>query len=304
MSTFYPARADYNAGIISVDQALNNPTVIEARVAEIAEKHLIVDNIFTPGGEVSGGAVIYSPVTEKHLFTENDVADRQPGDEYPVLYSARPESQLARVQDFGGKFAVSDEARRRNNSIDFDNDVTRLANTISRKINTRAVETLQAAITGGDVVEIQAAAGWDDVVLDGAPTSITAPKNRPTADIANAIAEVEARDLGVTYQRMLVNPLTLANLRIAYGASLGTMLDDFGLELFSSVHVPATSAFLVDHRQAGFVRYEESLTIATWRDEEHRQTWTQGYAMPVMGVTLPAAVAVITGVDASAAPAA
>lgn len=68
MSSFYPAHADYDNGVISVDQALNDPTVIEQRVADVAGKNLIVDSIFTEGGEVSGGTVIYSRITEKHLF--------------------------------------------------------------------------------------------------------------------------------------------------------------------------------------------------------------------------------------------
>jgi len=35
--SFYPARADYKDGIISIDEALSTPTVIESRVAEIAQ---------------------------------------------------------------------------------------------------------------------------------------------------------------------------------------------------------------------------------------------------------------------------
>lgn len=296
MSSFYPAHADYDNGVISVDQALNDPTVIEQRVADVAGKNLIVDSIFTEGGEVSGGTVIYSRITEKHLFAENDVAERMPGDEYPALYSSRPEAQLARVQDFGGKFAVSDEARKRNNAIDFDNDVTRLANTITRKINRVAIETLDAVIDADENVQLAVLSPWNGVQLDGATP--TAPGDRPHAHIADIFSLAENLELGIEYKRMIVSPATRAMLRTIYGTGLKAMLEDFGLELISSPYVTDDKAFLVDPNNAGFIRYEESLTVTTWRDEEHRQTWTQGYAVPAMGITLPAAVATIHGITA------
>jgi len=293
---FYPGHADYKDGIISVDQALNDPTVIEQRIAEVAEKDLLVSSIFAEGGDVQGGAVIYSKITEKHLYAENDVTERQPGDEYSVLYSAQPEVQLARVRDFGGKFAVSDEAKKRNNAIDFDNDTTRLANTITRKLNRVAVETLNAAVDAGDTIAVGTPGIWDDVQLDGATP--TEPGLRPHAVIADAFALAENTELGIEYSRMLVSPLTRATLRTVYGTGLKPMLDDYGLELISSTFVDDSTAYLVDPQQAGFVRYEDPLTVNSWRDEAHRQTWVQGYAMPVMGITLPAAVATIHGIKA------
>lgn len=291
--SFYPGKADLNNGIISVDQALNDPTIIEQRVAEIAGKNLIVDSIFTEGGEVSGGTVIYSKITEKHLFTDNDVANRQPGDEYPVVYSSKPEAQLARVQDFGGVFSVSVEARRRNQSIDFDSDVTRLSNTIARKINRVAIETLDAVIAAEENIQLAVTEPWTGVQLDGATP--TPPADRPHAHIADAFSLAEQLELGIEYSRMLVSPETRATLRTIYGTGLGAMLEDYGLELISSPYVTNDKAFLVDPGSAGFIRYEEGLTVTSWEDQAHRQTWVQGYAMPVMGVTLPAAVATIHG---------
>ncbi|RSZ64419.1 hypothetical protein EAH68_05345 [Corynebacterium hylobatis] len=294
---FYPGQANVDNGRITVDQALKFPASIEQRIADKATPNLVVDNLFSAdSGPVTGGAVIFSKITEKHLYTENDVADRQPGDEYPVLYSTRPESQIARVQDFGGKFAVTDEARTRNNTIDFDNDVTKLSNTITRKINQRAIETVQAAQEADEVLTLPATAAWDTTILDGDPTTITPPRERPTADLAALFAVNEDRDMGVVFTKLLVNPSTRADLTIAYGEKLTPMLKDFGLQLVSSIYVPKDNAYVVDPKSLGFVRYEESLTVRTFRDEHHRQSWVQGWAMPVMGVTFPAALGVISGI--------
>ncbi|MCT1863393.1 major capsid protein [Dietzia cinnamea] len=292
----YPGHTDLNGNLITVDEALNHPTVITERLADLTFDTVLVDKVFsTIGQPVSGGAVIYSQITEKHLFVDG-VADRKPGDEYPVIFSDKPEAQLARVQDFGGKFAISDEARRRNNSIDFDNSVTRLANTITRKLNSRAIETLDAALAtlddGGEI----AGHPWTDLALDGATP--TAAAERPTADLAAAQLAADEDELGVTYSMLLVHPRQRAALATAYGEKLTDVLTAAGLTMHTSTQVTAGTAYVIDPGTVGFVDYEQPLTTETWDDREHRQTWLQSYAMPVMGVTSPRSVRKITGLAA------
>ncbi|PAY24653.1 hypothetical protein CEY15_02330 [Dietzia natronolimnaea] len=292
----YPGHTDLNGNLITVDEALNHPTVITERLADLTFDTVLVDKVFgTVGQPVTGGAVIYSQTTEKHLFVEG-VADRKPGDEYPVIFSEKPDAQLARVQDFGGKFPVTDEARRRNNSIDFDNAVTRLANTITRKLNSRAIETLEAALgtldDGGEI----AGHPWTDLALDGATP--TPASERPTADLAAAQLAADEDELGITYSMLLVHPRQRAALATAYGERLKAVMDAAGMTLASTTQVPAGTAYVVDPGTVGFVDYEMPLTSETWDDREHRQTWVQSYAMPVMGVTSPRSVRKLTGLAA------
>ncbi|AWT27313.1 hypothetical protein Csp1_25650 [Corynebacterium provencense] len=293
--TFYPGSAGLTGNLLTVDMALRNPTHIEQRVADIAERDLLVDSVFTEGGPVEGGAVIYSEIDEKDLYTDTDVADRAPGDEYIIVNSTDREPRVARVQDFGGKFAITDEARDRNDTVELDNATTRLANTITRKVNQRVIATLTAAISKANVYS--RTSGWDKVILDGVPDTITAPALRPSADLATLTAAAEKLDIGIEYTRLLVSPDGHRDLRIAYGTGLKAMLDDFGIDLLVSNSVPADRAFLVDPKQLGFVRYERPLTVTTWRDEATRTTWVQGYCLPTMGITLPAALGVVIGTN-------
>ncbi|WP_066586303.1 major capsid protein [Corynebacterium provencense] len=293
--TFYPGSAGVTGNLLTVDMALRNPTHIEQRVADIAERDLLVDSVFTEGGPVEGGAVIYSEIDEKDLYTDTDVADRAPGDEYIIVNSTDREPRVARVQDFGGKFAITDEARDRNDTVELDNATTRLANTITRKVNQRVIATLTAAISKANVYS--RTSGWDKVILDGVPDTITAPALRPSADLATLTAAAEKLDIGIEYTRLLVSPDGHRDLRIAYGTGLKAMLDDFGIDLLVSNSVPADRAFLVDPKQLGFVRYERPLTVTTWRDEATRTTWVQGYCLPTMGITLPAALGVVIGTN-------
>jgi hypothetical protein len=291
MIGFYPGSIGLDGDMITVEQALNSPTRIERRIADIAEKDLLVDTVFTEGGPVEGGAVIYSQTTEKDLYVDGDIAQRTPGEEYQVVYDQEPEPQLARVEDWGSKFSVADEKRDRNDTVEFDNQVTRLTNSIVRKINRRVIDTLTAAIPVSNLLSTTNV--WADTILDGDPASITPPKRRPTADLAVLIAAAEKMDLGIEYSTLLVNPDTHRDLRIVYGKDLTAVLEDLGLTLRSSNSVPVDRAFIVDDRQVGFVRYEHPLTVTTWREEATRRTWVQAYAMPSMGVTLPAALGTI-----------
>lgn len=299
--SFYPGSASTTGSGLTVDQALREPTIIEERIAHLAEGQLFVDQIFTQDATpVEGGAVIYGRVLAKHRFTTEDSAPRQPGAEYQMLYRLRPELRTAAVQDFGGKFAVTDEAIRRNRTADLDNDVTALTNTIVRKINTEAISALSAAIEETQdhgLIEVAASLPWDEASATGAPDKQTGARGLPAASIATAIATAEAADETATFNRLLVSPKTRADLRICYGVHLGGLLEDLGLTLLSVKGLPEGTALLVDQGRVGFVRYETPLNVVTWRDEAHRQTWVQAYACPVIGVTNPSALAVIRGVD-------
>ena len=291
----YPGSADYQDGLITVDQALNNPTIVTERIADLTQDTILVDSVFSSIGQpITGGSVIYSPVTEKHIYVEG-VADRKPGDEYPVVLSDRPEAKLARVQDFGGKLSITDEARDRNDSIDFDNAVSRLANTITRKLNTRALETLTAAFDGTDngAPDVLAAAeSWRLAVRTGATP--TPPMELPAGTFAEAQMLADEFEMGITYSLAVMNPQERASLVALYGAELKPLLDSIGLTITTSMQVPRGQFFMLDPGEVGFVSYERQLTTETWDDREHRQTWLQSYAMPVMGVTNPRAVMRIT----------
>lgn len=294
---FYPGRAEAHNGVLSIDEVLADPTVISDRIADIAGQDLLVEKVFSQdNAPVSGGTVIYSKTTQKHLYTSNDVADRQPGDEYPVVYSDRPELEIARVEDFGGKFAVSDEARRRNLNIDFDNDVTRLANTVTRKLNQRAIETIEAAEESGETINYAAAfdtRAWWDVKLEGNSADITPATDRPTAAISMMFQEAQETELGINYTHILMSPWQYAGAQAVYGDKLAPTFEQFGLEPVISTNINQDKMYLVDQGKAGFIKYEMPLTVDTWRDHAHRQDWIQAFAMPVMGITLPAAIAVI-----------
>lgn len=279
---------------LTVDTALKQTQRITKRIADLTLQKFIVDRIFASSGvSVASGAVLFDKVTQNELYLSRDVEERAPGAEYPVVGSERTQPDVATSEDWGGKFWISDEAVKRNDKVHFDNQVTQLANTIVRKVNTRAVATLETAIAAIGGAGVVPGNDWSDVTLTG--TSPTPNNQRPFADFAKVQLAADVEELGVTYDLWLLNPQELHNLRVAYGPDLDAILQDANIELFPSNRVVAGTAYAVARNQVGFLDYEEGLTSESWREQKTRRNWVQSWVKPIMGVTNPYSIKKVTG---------
>jgi hypothetical protein len=283
----------YSGNTLTVDTALNQPTRITRRIADMTLQRLIVSSIFAPGGSVSGGAVVYDQALLNELYLDRDVERVAPGDEFPIVTSVRQAPNVAEVEKWGGKFWVTDEAKDRNDVTTFNNQVTQLGNTIVRKVNTRAVETLETAITALGGAGTFGGQDWTAVVTGG--SSQTNSSAWPAADFAKAQMLADVEELGVVYDLWLVNPLDKAQLAIVYGSALAGVLDSFGIAMFSSNRIAAGTAYAVARGQVGEIRIEKPLGTETWREQKTERTWVQSSTRPVMYVTNPYSIKKITG---------
>ncbi len=279
---------------LTVDMALKQPGRITKRLSDLTLQKFIVDRIFASSGtSVASGAVIYDQLTRNELYLTRDVEERAEGAEYPIVGSDRTEPKVAQSEDWGGKFWITDGAVRRNDKVFFDNQVTQLANTIVRKVNQRAVSTLEAAIAELGGAGVVPGNDWSDVTLTG--TAPTPNNQRPFADFAKVQLAADVEELGVTYDLLIVNPQEKHNLRVAYGPELDEVLKDAGIELFASNRVTAGEGYMVARGQVGFLDYEQGLTTETWREQKTRRHWVQSSVMPIMGVTNPYSIKKLTG---------
>lgn len=168
---------------LTVDLALKQPTRIRARIANLAASNLLIDKFFRGlGSPVSGGGMLYSVLKATDFFT-TDVRQRGAGDEYEIVRGVDPETRLAKPEDWGGKFRITDEQRGRNEISYLDQNTTQLANTIARKLDTRAMEVVQAAVTGDNVVPGH---DWGNLTFVGPEANLTPSALRPTADFSAA----------------------------------------------------------------------------------------------------------------------
>ncbi|MBU8834601.1 major capsid protein, partial [Mycolicibacterium goodii] len=279
---------------LSVDMAFANPGRITKRLSDLTLQKFIAPELFgSPGTTTTSGAIIYDTITINELYTKNDVEQRGPSDEYPIVQGERGAPQVAQSEDWGGKFWMSDEAIRRNDKIQMDRLTTQLANTIVRKVNQRTVAVLDAVIASLGGAGVVPGHDWGSAELTG--TSPTPMAERPFADIIAAQLAADVEELDYNYNVWIMNPQEYANLRIVYGPDLNTILEDAGISTFRSNRVTPGTAYAAVRGGVGFLGYEQMLQTETWREPATKKNWVQSSVLPIMGVTDPYAVKKVTG---------
>lgn len=295
--TAYPLAAPTLSGnTLTIDTALEQPKRITRRIMDLTLQRFIVDRIFATGGEARTGSVVYDQATTNELYTDRDVERVGPGDEFPIVGSQRPVPKVALAEKWGGKFFVTREAKRRNNITFFNNQVTQLGNTVVRKVNTRAVETLEAAIAALGGAGTFVGHNWSTVVTSG--TSQTNNSGWPAADFAMAQYLADTDELGVTYDLWLVNPKQKMDLVTAYGSDLNGVLAAAGIdEMFASNRISNGTAYAVARGQVGALDVEQGLETETWDEKSTQRDWVQSSVVPVMYVTNPYSIKKVTGLN-------
>jgi hypothetical protein len=279
---------------ITIDTMLQQPTRITNFLQDLTLQRFILDRLFTSEGGVTGGAVVYDLVTENELYLDRDVEPVSPGGEFPIVTSTRRAPKVAQVEKFGGKYYFTDEARDRNDQSAFRNENIKLANTIVRKLNARAIEVVTAAIAGNGGLSEFTGNDWSEAIPNGSDP--TAPALTPGADLGKSQLIADQRELGIQYNVVLMNPVQLNEMRLFYGASLQQMLIDNGFdEAYASNRVPAGTVYYVAEGQLGEMRLEQALATETWRENGTERTWVQSSVRPVMFVNNPFAVIRSTG---------
>lgn len=281
---------------LTVDAALNTPTIIRNQIARLADPQILLPKLFREyGAKVQGGGILYNSVQASDFFTAtNNLEQRIPGAEYAIVEGVDPDPKLAVVEDWGGKFQVPEEAILRNNVNYLDQQTTQLANTITRKLDTRTVTALGAA-----GIASVAFTSWSNLTFVGPLDAITPSGARPTAAFAAAQALADLEELGVKHDLLIMHPNEAEALRTAYAEDLDRMLTSAGFTegMFVSARIPAGTVYVCQKGNVGTVGFEVPLTVETWRDYNTRSWWVQAFAVPAFAVDRPFAAKTIVGVQ-------
>lgn len=287
---------ELNGRQLTVDVALRQPNLLKARIAQLADADLLLPKFFRQlGAPVQGGGLLYSVIAASDYYA-SDVEMRTPGAEYRVVEGVDPTPQIALVEDWGGRFQVTDEQITRNAVNYLDQQTTQLANTIARKLDMRAVAALQAANIG----TFAPATGWDDLTFVGPLTDLTASADRPTAHFAEAQEMADLEELGVHHDILVVHPEQARQLRTAYAEGLDDMLTSAGFTegMFANPRVPIGVAFVAQEGMVGTVGFESAgLVVEVYDDRSTRSKWVQAYAVPAIAVDRPYAAKKITALS-------
>ncbi|MBM4726054.1 hypothetical protein ERC79_02595 [Rhodococcus sp. ABRD24] len=289
----YSLLPDLQGRRLTVDVALQQPTILRNRIAELADPQLVLDKFFTSSGQkVEGGGILFSIIKASDFYTANDVEKRGPGREYAVVEGVDLEPKLATVDDWGGKFQILDEQINRNDVSYIDQQTTQLTNTIVRKLNDAALAAIEEHIGAENTL---AGHNWSNVVTVGPEADLTPNSERPSADLSAAQLAATMQELGVVHDLLVMHPTQEHALNVAYGDKLAAMLESAGVSKFVTPRVQPGVAYALKKSEAGVVGFETPLTVESYDDRATRSKWVQAYAVPAFAVEKPYAVKKLTG---------
>jgi hypothetical protein len=281
----------------SIDFLLQNPGRVTRAVANIVLQQFFVDQIFSPAGPISGGAVLYDQLVSNDLYANRDVRAVEPGQEFPIVAFDRGAPLTAQVDKIGGKFPVTDEAIRRNQGGRVNRAILQLANTINRKIQQRALAELQAVITAKG--RTAAGTNWTTVSTTTAANLTTAVG--PLSDLTKIEEQNEITELGYSYDYAIFHPTDWRKFRLAAGgtnAEARAVLADSGITgTWVTNRKTVGSVYFLARGMVGELGFEVPMFTENWRDPEGRQqTWYQTSVNPIVYVTDPFALIELTGI--------
>jgi|SRR5262252_7903255 len=266
---------------MTVDMALKSPTRVTRTLMDLTLQRFFADRVFANGGGVTGGAVVYDELIANDLYLDRDIDRVAPGDEFPEVVSSRRAPVVAEVEKWGAKFWVSIESRDRNDTSVFARNVQQMANTITRKINMRAVEVLEAAVQKSPN-RLVTGNSWGAVVTAGSGASNS--NVWPGYDMARAQMLAEQDELGIVYNLWILNPTEYLQLARIYGSGLNDLLASLGISIFVTNRITAGTAYVVQERAPGQMRIEQPLATEQWYQEENQRYWTQSSVRPLFFV--------------------
>lgn len=291
--------ATVSGNTITVDQALNSPTRILRDIARLTDQRFFASRVFSAGPNVEGGSVLFElpPSTATDLFAERGFQEVAPMEEAPVLTFLRGVPVVAKPRKLMGKFPVSKEARRRNDTRLITRAMNQAANTLALTLDSMAVAVLQAAITANS----RTLAGQSWATAAGTTMTTRSGTNVAAADLLAARKQVTVESRGRELDSILINPnqeLSLAQAAASMGITIDQIFATAGIRnWFSSQRVTAGTAILYEEGQVGGWSNEFPLEQTTWVEEKtDNTTWFQWSISPAMFIDDPYGIVQLTGI--------
>lgn len=241
---------------ITVDDALNQPQRITRDIADLTMQRFYMDRIFTPGGGVTGGATLFERpnALATDLYSDRDVKEVAPGEEFPILSFVRGVPMIARPRKIGGKWFITREARKRNDTVLLTRYMRQTANTIRRRIENMGLAELAAVITAES--RFRTGTSWS--AFAGTAVQSRTGTTGPVADLIAARYAVDLEERGHDLTGAILHPNQALSLQQAYpGIAIGTLLAEAGI----------TEYFVTPRQTAGTVTLYEPGGVGVWQNE-------------------------------------
>jgi hypothetical protein len=305
MPHIYPAPAPVIAGdTITISRFLNNPTVVQRRVRDLALNRFLGDVLLTGRYETSGGSILYEQGESN--YTNRPPEAVAPGGQYPRASFGPGDAALAAVTKWGQDVPITDEHVHRFGRSAVDKGLSKIVNYLTRQVDSICLAAIAAAVTQAQVASSPWTGASKDILLD----------------ILLAEAKVSGRDEGYSANALITTDEGFARIvadqKIISGVNAGPsgsnpVLDGTiprigSLMVMASNNLPAgVQAMVVDTDQLGGLAYERLESpeyqgdpangVETWtrRDPDANDQWLVRGRRPIVPVVQePNAACLIT----------
>jgi hypothetical protein len=282
---------------ITLDQYVEQPTVITRAIADLTTQHLYAHKIFSPGPDVTGGAILFerpNPLLTD-LYAERRSQEVAPGAEFPINRFVRGVPMVARPRKIGDKFQVTKEDKKRNNPSLILRAIQQNANTLARDLEIMALSELSAVITAES--RTHAGHSWSSQL---AKTMLeTTHVGQPLADLSDAKTIVEEEERGKVLNGAIMHPNEWLNLSKYYGAAdIAEALKAIGIqEWFVTMRQTKGKVKLYEAGGVGDWATEFPLEEDEWEEKPTQSWWYQWSVSPAFAVTDQFTLLEVTGVE-------
>ena len=287
-------------GMITVGRFLQEPTQINRAIEIDTADRFLSDHLYTQT-PAAGGAVAYDRNVNPQSYgfmsdaDGRDVEAIDAGAEFPFLTSEEGEARVAHVQKYGGSARFSRENIRRDQRDVLGRNLRLLSNTVIRKTDRIAVQTL---VNDPDLGTLDVTVPWTDADAD------------PVYDLLSALSQINDTDFGYTATTVLINraqvlallgrrdvrdqlPRESAALSPVLNPQLGNLL---GVNWVVTEAVPAGTLYVTDRNTLGALADEEGgVQTDTYEEKATQSTIVQAWRTVVPVITDPKAAVRVTG---------
>lgn len=248
---------------ITVDELLQNPERITRDIADIAMERFYMDRVFTSGGGVSGGALLYeqpNPLATD-LYGEREPKIIAPGAVFPLQTFTRGVPMVARPKKIGSKWPVTREAQKRNDTSYIQRQIRQTANTIRRRIENLGLAELSAVVTAQS--RFRTGSSWS--TFAGTTMTTRNGLTGPVADVVAAWAQIDNEERGHTADSLLLHTNQAVTAMQAFPGM--TLQQIFGQAIDPQGSQAIRDIYVTPRMTAGVAAVFDSGTVGVWRNE-------------------------------------
>lgn len=241
---------------VTVDEALQQPERITRDVADLTMLRFFMDQLYTAGGGVTGGALLFERPnpTDTDLYGGREPKDIAPGAVFPLQTFSRGVPMIARPRKIGNKWFITREARKRNDTNLLTRYIRQTANTIRRRIEQMGLAELAAVIAA----ETRYSNGTSWSAYAATPINDRSGTTGPAADLLALRLAVDLEERGHDLTAAIFHPNQILSIQQAYpNNSVADILSSVGI----------TQYFVTPRHTAGRVTLYEPGQVGEWRNE-------------------------------------